>query len=158
MCGKFEIKNPQLSIYLKSQIFKKFGKNQNEIIPKIRENCPKVKKCGENSLYLKSTIFKKFGKNQIEIREKSKKSAGNLNLKNSQISKSAGKFKIGINYDIIFQIPHLIVINTTSYQHHLPDDEPIRMTPEAVTLFLDSILEGEASVYGGSSYTVRLYR
>jgi len=55
-------------------------------------------------------------------------------------------------------IPHLIVINTTSYQHHLPDDEPIRMTPEAVTLFLDSILEGEASVYGGSSYTVRLYR
>ena len=58
MCGKFEIKNPQLSIYLKSPIFKKFGKNQNEIIPKIRENCPKVKK---------------FGKNQIEIREKSKK-------------------------------------------------------------------------------------
>ena len=50
------------------------------------------------------------------------------------------------------------MINTTSYQHHLPDDEPIRMTPEAVTLFLDSILEGEASVYGGSSYTVRLYR
>ena len=75
---------------------------------------------------------------------------------NSQIPKSAIKFKIGFNYD--FQIPHLIVINTTSYQHHLPDDEPIRMTPEAVTLFLDSILEGEASVYGGSSYTVRLYR
>ena len=75
---------------------------------------------------------------------------------NSKISKSAVKFKIGFNYD--FQIPHLIVINTTSYQHHLPDDEPIRMTPEAVTLFLDSILEGEASVYGGSSYTVRLYR
>ena len=27
------------------------------------------------------------------------------------------------------QIPHLIVINTTSYQHYLPDDEPTRMTP-----------------------------
>ena len=32
------------------------------------------------------------------------------------------------------------------------------MTPEAVTLFLDSILEGDAPVYGGFSYTVRLYR
>ena len=50
------------------------------------------------------------------------------------------------------------MINTTSYQHHLPDDDPIRMTPEAVTLFLDSVLEGEAPVYGGSSYTVRMYR
>jgi len=55
-------------------------------------------------------------------------------------------------------IPHLIVINTTSYQHYLPDDEPTKMTPEAVTLFLDSILEGDAPVYGGFSYTVRLYR
>jgi len=55
-------------------------------------------------------------------------------------------------------IPHLIVINTTSYQHYLPDDEPTRMTPEAVTLYLDSILDGDAPVYGGFSYTVRLYR
>ncbi len=55
-------------------------------------------------------------------------------------------------------VPHLIVINTTSYQHYLPDDDPTKMTPEAVTIFLDTILEGEAPVYGGSSYTVRLYR
>jgi len=55
-------------------------------------------------------------------------------------------------------IPHLMVINTTSYQHYLPDDEPTRMTPEAVTLYLDSILDGDAPVYGGFSYTVRLYR
>ena len=50
------------------------------------------------------------------------------------------------------------MINTTSYQHYLPDDDPTKMTPEAVTLFLDSILEGDAPVYGGFSYTVRLYR
>lgn len=55
-------------------------------------------------------------------------------------------------------IPHLIVINTTSYQHYLPDDDPTKMTPEAVTIFLDTILEGEAPVYGGFSYTIRLYR
>jgi hypothetical protein len=29
------------------------------------------------------------------------------------------------------------------------------MTPEAVTLYLDSILDGDAPVYGGFSYTVR---
>lgn len=55
-------------------------------------------------------------------------------------------------------LPHLIVVNTSSYQHFLPNDEPIKMTPEAISLFIDSILEGEAPVYGGSSYTVRLYR
>ena len=47
------------------------------------------------------------------------------------------------------------MINTSSYQHYLPDDEPTRMTPEAVTLYLDSILDGDAPVYGGFSYTVR---
>lgn len=55
-------------------------------------------------------------------------------------------------------LPHLIVVNTSSYQHYLPDDDPSRMTSEAVALFLDNILEGSAPVYGGSSYTVRLYR
>ena len=56
-----------------------------------------------------------------------------------------------------FQLPNLIVVNTSSYQHFLPNDEPIKMTPEAIALFIDSILEGEAPVYGGSSYTVRYY-
>ena len=58
-------------------------------------------------------------------------------------------------FKYFFQLPHLIVVNTSSYQHFLPNDEPIKMTPEAIGLFIDSILEGEAPVYGGSSYTVR---
>ena len=56
------------------------------------------------------------------------------------------------------EIPSLLVINTTSFHHHLPDDESSQLTPAAVEIFLDSILSGEAHSYGGSSWMVRLYR
>eukprot|EP00096_Caligus_rogercresseyi_P011615 TRINITY_DN4617_c0_g1_i1.p1 TRINITY_DN4617_c0_g1~~TRINITY_DN4617_c0_g1_i1.p1 ORF type:complete len:453 (+),score=106.85 TRINITY_DN4617_c0_g1_i1:100-1458(+) len=55
-------------------------------------------------------------------------------------------------------LPNLLVLNVSSYQHHLPDDDPSVMTPEAIQLFLDDILQGSAPVYGGSTYNVRLYR
>jgi len=55
-------------------------------------------------------------------------------------------------------LPNLLVINTTTYQHYLPYDEPAHLTIEAIQIFLDDILEGTAPVYGGSSYSVRLYR
>ena len=55
-------------------------------------------------------------------------------------------------------LPNLIVINSTTYQHHLPEDSPQYLTPEAIKIFLDSVLSGEAPSYGGSSWLVRLYR
>ena len=55
-------------------------------------------------------------------------------------------------------LPNLIVINSTTYQHHLPEDSPEYLTAEAIKIFLDSILAGEAPSYGGSSWLVRLYR
>jgi len=55
-------------------------------------------------------------------------------------------------------LPNLLVINSTTYQHHLPEDHPAHLTPEAISIFLDSILSGEAPSYGGSSWLVRLYR
>ena len=55
-------------------------------------------------------------------------------------------------------LPNLLVVNTTTYQHYLPQDEPVHLTAEAVQLFLDDVLDGSAKVYGGSSYFVRLYR
>lgn len=36
-------------------------------------------------------------------------------------------------------VPHLIVLNSTTSHHHIPDDDPVLMTPEAVSMFLDSI-------------------
>ena len=50
------------------------------------------------------------------------------------------------------------MINTTSYQHHLPEDAPLQLTEEAIKIFLDSVLAGEAPSYGGSSWLVRLSR
>lgn len=55
-------------------------------------------------------------------------------------------------------LPNLLVINSTTYQHHLPQDHPTQLTAQAIQIFLDSILAGEAPTYGGSSWTVRLYR
>jgi len=56
------------------------------------------------------------------------------------------------------EIPSLLVINSTTFQHHIPQDESSHLTPEAVELFLDAVLSGDAPSYGGNSWTVRLYR
>jgi len=55
-------------------------------------------------------------------------------------------------------LPNLLVVNASTMQHYLPDDDPSQLTAEAVTIFLDQVLEGTAKVYGGSSYFVGLYR
>lgn len=36
-------------------------------------------------------------------------------------------------------MPNLLVLNSTTSHHHIPDDDPVLMTPEAVSLFLDQI-------------------
>ena len=56
------------------------------------------------------------------------------------------------------EIPSLLVINSTSFQHHIPQDESSHLTPEAIELFLDSIVNGDAPTYGGNTWSVRLYR
>lgn len=55
-------------------------------------------------------------------------------------------------------VPHLIVLNSTTSHHHIPDDDPVLMTPEAVSIFLDQIHDQIAPAYGGNSWPVRLYR
>lgn len=54
--------------------------------------------------------------------------------------------------------PHLIVLNSTTFEHHIPDDEPERLTVDAVKLFLHDIRNGKAKVYGGNSLPIRIYR
>ncbi|KAF9418983.1 hypothetical protein HW555_004310 [Spodoptera exigua] len=55
-------------------------------------------------------------------------------------------------------IPHLIVLNSTTGHHHIPEDDPVLMTPEAVSMFLDQIHNQVAPTYGGNSWPVRFYR
>ena len=54
--------------------------------------------------------------------------------------------------------PHLLVLNSTTNEHHLPDDDPLEMTPEAVEIFLESVYNQSATVLGGDFFTVRTYR
>ncbi|CAK1556308.1 unnamed protein product [Leptosia nina] len=61
-----------------------------------------------------------------------------------------------VMYDL--SIPHLIVLNSTTHHHHLPDIDPVFMTPEAVIRFLDAIHNQIAPTYGGKDFIVRLYR
>ncbi|CAH0770454.1 unnamed protein product [Bemisia tabaci] len=56
------------------------------------------------------------------------------------------------------QLPHLIVVNASTNHHHIPQDEPQHLTPEAITLFLESIENQMAPAYGGDTFLVRLYR
>ncbi|CAB3251724.1 unnamed protein product [Arctia plantaginis] len=55
-------------------------------------------------------------------------------------------------------VPNLLVLNSTTGHHHIPDDDPVLMTPEAVTIFLDQIHNQIAPTYGGNSWPVQLYR
>lgn len=54
--------------------------------------------------------------------------------------------------------PHLLVLNATTSEHHIPDDDPMQLTAEAIHLFLESIHQQKATAYGGNSFSVRLYR
>lgn len=36
-------------------------------------------------------------------------------------------------------LPHLLVFNSSTSQHHVPDDDPVLMTREAVAMFLDQV-------------------
>ncbi|KAJ6641473.1 Protein disulfide-isomerase TMX3 [Pseudolycoriella hygida] len=42
--------------------------------------------------------------------------------------------------------PHLLVLNTTTFEHHIPDDDPMQLTADAIHLFLDSIHQQKATV------------
>ncbi|KAI5645361.1 thioredoxin domain-containing protein [Phthorimaea operculella] len=55
-------------------------------------------------------------------------------------------------------VPHLLVLNSTTSHHHIPDDDPVLMTPEAIQMFLDQIHNQQAPAYGGNGWAVRLYR
>jgi thioredoxin domain-containing protein 10 len=46
------------------------------------------------------------------------------------------------------QTPHLLVINSSTNVHHIPDDDPLEMTIESIEIFLESVLSGEATILG----------
>lgn len=42
--------------------------------------------------------------------------------------------------------PHLIVLNSTTYEHYIPDDEPEQLTADAIKLFLHNIRHEKVKV------------
>lgn len=54
--------------------------------------------------------------------------------------------------------PHLLVLNSTTNEHHIPDDDPLQMTVEAVRMFLEGVHNQSAPAMGGNAFHVRLYR
>uniref|UniRef100_T1J252 Thioredoxin domain-containing protein n=1 Tax=Strigamia maritima TaxID=126957 RepID=T1J252_STRMM len=59
---------------------------------------------------------------------------------------------------MLLPIPSLLIINSTTYQYYLPDDDPEQLTVEVITNFLDQILNNTVTAYGGDTFLVRLYR
>ncbi|KAG5879522.1 hypothetical protein JTB14_029888 [Gonioctena quinquepunctata] len=58
----------------------------------------------------------------------------------------------------ILSLPYLLVLNSTTLHHHMPEDDPTEMTADAIDMFLDRIYNQTAPVYGGNNFAVRLYR
>ncbi|XP_069701598.1 protein disulfide-isomerase TMX3 isoform X1 [Periplaneta americana] len=58
----------------------------------------------------------------------------------------------------VVPLPYLLVVNSTTNHHHIPEDDPSQLTPEAVTIFLEQIHNQSAPSYGGNTLPVRLYR
>ncbi|XP_043287811.1 protein disulfide-isomerase TMX3 isoform X2 [Venturia canescens] len=58
----------------------------------------------------------------------------------------------------VLPLPSLIVINTSTSHHHIPDDEPRKLTPQAIEMFLDHIHNDTAQKYGGNGWLVQIYR
>lgn len=46
----------------------------------------------------------------------------------------------------VLPLPSLIVINTTTNQHHIPEDEAEKLTPYVIELFLEQIRNESAPV------------
>lgn len=58
----------------------------------------------------------------------------------------------------VLPLPYLLVLNSTTNHHHIPEDEPSQLTAEALDIFLEQIYNQSAPTYGGNSFPVRLYR
>lgn len=47
---------------------------------------------------------------------------------------------------MVVPLPSLIVINTTTTHHHFPEDEPEKLTPQVIELFLENVRNESAPV------------
>ncbi|XP_011505026.1 PREDICTED: protein disulfide-isomerase TMX3 isoform X2 [Ceratosolen solmsi marchali] len=59
---------------------------------------------------------------------------------------------------MVVPLPSLIVINSTTNHHYIPEDEPEKLTPHVIELFLEQIQHESVPKYGGNSIIVRIYR
>ncbi|XP_063919866.1 protein disulfide-isomerase TMX3 [Zophobas morio] len=55
-------------------------------------------------------------------------------------------------------LPHLLVLNSTTNHHHIPEDDPSQLTSDAIDIFLERIYNQSVPAYGGNTLAVRLYR
>lgn len=47
---------------------------------------------------------------------------------------------------MILPLPSMIVINSTTNHHHIPEDEPEKLTPHVIEMFLEKIRTESAPV------------
>ncbi|CAO1300067.1 unnamed protein product [Diamesa hyperborea] len=132
--------------------------------PKItRENMYQLK---QTKKYLVLAVVEENKLNELETHELEFRDMVEQLIRTKR-SKFHDKFQFGwigspeIAHSIAMDMldtPHLIVLNSTTNEHHLPDDDPLEMTSEAIELFLESVHNQSAPVYGGNSFSTRAFR
>ncbi|XP_050538268.1 protein disulfide-isomerase TMX3 isoform X2 [Daktulosphaira vitifoliae] len=55
-------------------------------------------------------------------------------------------------------VPSLIIYNSSTRHHHIPEEKPHELTPESITMFLEAVRNQSAKAYGGNGILIQLYR
>lgn len=131
--------------HLNKTMFKWINEERFEIFPKVtRGNIHQLietKKylvlavVEENVLHELSAEMLEF-RNMVESLIRKKKDKYHKNFQFGWIGSPALANTIAMQ---VLPLPHLIVLNSTTNHHHIPEDDPTELTVEAIDIFLERI-------------------
>ncbi|XP_066257777.1 protein disulfide-isomerase TMX3 [Euwallacea similis] len=161
--AKDEYNDSQLES-LNSTLFKWISQERFETFPKIsNENLKEVMQTGkyivlaiveENRAKQVSEDMLKF-RNKVETLSRKKRNVYHEHFQFGWMGN--GDLANSILMDRI-ALPYLLVLNSSTYHHHVPDDDPAVMSVEAIEDFLEQVINRTSPVYGGDALHINLAR
>lgn len=149
MSDKFELVDP---LHLNESLHQWVNEERFLTFPKVtRYNMYQLK---QTKKYLVLAVVEENKLSELQTHEQEFKDMVEQIIRTKR-SKFHKRFQFGWigNPDIAHSIamdhlstPHLLVLNSTTNEHHLPDDDPLQLTPDAIEMFLESVHNQTAPV------------
>ncbi|CAG9768012.1 unnamed protein product [Ceutorhynchus assimilis] len=150
--------------HLNTTIFKWVNEERFETFPRItNENLKEVLKSGKYVVLaiVEEDKIKRIPTDMIEFRGK----VETLIRKKRHIYHPHFQFGWMGNADLVnsllmqrIPLPYLLVINSSTFHHHVPEDDPAEMSIESIEIFLEKILNKTSPMYGGDSVHINVAR